>query len=151
MIVMKDELDNQEYMKMSKSSTSRTLSSLNIKPTSQRIDIANIIFCKDQHLSAENIIATLDNNGSSISRATVYNTLNLFAEKGLVRRVIIDSSRIYYDTKTTPHSHYFNVDTGEILDFECEDVKISPLPELPENTFQDGIDIVVRVKNLKKN
>ena len=148
---MKDELDNQEYMKMSKSSTSRTLSSLNIKPTSQRIDIANIIFCKDQHLSAENIIATLDNNGSSISRATVYNTLNLFAEKGLVRRVIIDSSRIYYDTKTTPHSHYFNVDTGEILDFEYEDVKISPLPELPENTLEDGIDIVVRVKNSKRN
>ena len=80
---------------MTKSSTSRTLSSLNIKPTSQRVDIANIIFCKDQHLSAEKIIATLNKNGSSISKATVYNTLNLFTEKGLVRRVIIDSSRIY--------------------------------------------------------
>ena len=111
--------------------------------------LANIIFCKDQHLSAENIIAILNKNDSSISRATVYNTLNLFAEKGLVRRVIIDSSRIYYDTKTTPHSHYFNIDTGEISDFEFEDVKISPLPKLPEHTVQDSVDVIVRVKNSK--
>ena len=93
----------------------------------------------------------LKDNGSNISRATVYNTLNLFAEKGLVQPVVIDSSKIYYDSKTTPHSHYYNIDTGEISDFEFENLKISPLPELPENTFQDGIDIVVRVKNSKKN
>ena len=60
MLVMKGNLNNQEHMRMTKSSTSRTLSSLNIKPTSQRVDIANIIFCKDQHLSAENIIAICD-------------------------------------------------------------------------------------------
>ena len=149
MLVMKDNLNNQEHMRMTKSSTSRTLSSLNIKPTSQRVDIANIMFCKDQHLSAEDIITILNNSDSSISRATVYNTLNLFAEKGLVRRVVIDSSKIYYDSKTTPHSHYFNIDTGEISDFEFEDVKISPLPKLPEHTVQDSVDVIVRVKNSK--
>ena len=148
---MNNDLDNQGCTKMIKRSTFKTLSSLDIKPTSQRIDIANIILCKDQHLSAEDIITVLKDNGSNISRATVYNTLNLFAEKGLVQPVVIDSSKIYYDSKTTPHSHYYNIDTGEISDFEFEDVKISPLPELPENTLQDGIDIVVRVKNSKKN
>ena len=148
---MKNVTDNRNHMKAMKKSAFKTLSSLKIKPTSQRLDIAEIMFCKDQHLSAEDIITILNNSDSSISRATVYNTLNLFADKGLVRRVVIDSSKIYYDSKTTPHSHYFNVDTGEISDFEFEDVKISPLPELPENTLQDGIDIVVRVKNSKKN
>tara|TARA_B100001250_G_scaffold315783_1_gene278096 strand:- start:272 stop:718 length:447 start_codon:yes stop_codon:yes gene_type:complete len=148
---MNNDLDNQGCTKMIKRSTFKTLSSLDIKPTSQRIDIANIILCKDQHLSAEDIITVLKDNGSNISRATVYNTLNLFAEKGLVQPVVIDSSKIYYDSKTTPHSHYYNIDTGEISDFEFENLKISPLPELPENTFQDGIDIVVRVKNSKKN
>ena len=148
---MKYDLDNQGCTKMNKKSTFKTLSSLDIKPTSQRVDIANIILCKDQHLSAEDIITALNDSGSNISRATVYNTLNLFAEKGLVQPVVIDSSKIYYDSKTTPHSHYYNIDTGEISDFEFENLKISPLPELPENTFQDGIDIVVRVKNSKKN
>ena len=148
---MKYDLDEQDYTKMSKRSAFKVLSSLDIKPTSQRIDIANIIFCKDQHLSAEDIIVALNKNGSTISRATVYNTLNLFAQKGLVQRVVIDSSKVYYDSKTTQHSHYYNIDTGEISDFEFENVKISPLPELPENTLQDGIDIVVRIKSPKKN
>ena len=102
---MKNVTDNRNHLKTMKESAFKTLSSLNIKPTSQRIDIAEIMFCKDQHLSAEDIITILNNSDSSISRATVYNTLNLFAEKGLVRRVVIDSSKIYYDSKTTPHSH----------------------------------------------
>jgi len=144
---MKNVTDNRNHMKAMKKSAFKTLSSLNIKPTSQRLDIAEIMFCKDQHLSAEDIITILNNSDSSISRATVYNTLNLFADKGLVRRVVIDSSKIYYDSKTTPHSHYFNVDTGEISDVEFEDVKISPLPKLPEHTVQDSVDIIVRVKN----
>tara|TARA_B100000686_G_scaffold150158_1_gene157427 strand:- start:91 stop:531 length:441 start_codon:yes stop_codon:yes gene_type:complete len=144
---MKNVTDNRNHMKAMKKSAFKTLSSLNIKPTSQRLDIAEIMFCKDQHLSAEDIITILNNSDSSISRATVYNTLNLFADKGLVRRVVIDSSKIYYDSKTTPHSHYFNVDTGEISDFEFEDVKISPLPKLPEHTVQDSVDVIVRVKN----
>jgi len=148
---MKHDLDNQDYTNTNKRSAFKALSSLDIKPTSQRIDIANIIFCKDQHLSAEDIIVALNKNGSTISRATVYNTLNLFAQKGLVQRVVIDSSKVYYDSKTTQHSHYYNIDTGEISDFEFENVKISPLPELPENTLQDGIDIVVRIKSSKKN
>ena len=146
---MKNVIDNRNHMKAMKKSAFKTLSSLNIKPTSQRLDIAEIMFCKDQHLSAEDIITILNNSDSSISRATVYNTLNLFADKGLVRRVVIDSSKIYYDSKTTPHSHYFNVDTGEISDFEFEDVKISPLPKLPEHTVQDSVDVIVRVKNSK--
>ena len=148
---MKHNLDNQDYAKTNKRSAFKALSSLDIKPTSQRIDIANIIFCKAQHLSAEDIIVALNKNGNTISRATVYNTLNLFTQKGLVQRVVIDSSKVYYDSKTTQHSHYYNIDTGEISDFEFENVKISPLPELPENTLQDGIDIVVRIKSSKKN
>ena len=144
---MKNVTDNRNHIKAMKKSAFKTLSPLNIKPTSQRLDIAEIMFCKDQHLSAEDIITILNNSDSSISRATVYNTLNLFADKGLVRRVVIDASKIYYDSKTTPHSHYFNVDTGEISDFEFEDVKISPLPKLPEHTVQDSVDVIVRVKN----
>ena len=144
---MKNVTENRNHLKTMKKSAFKALSSLNIKPTSQRIDIAEIMFCKDQHLSAEDIITILNNSDSSISRATVYNTLNLFADKGLVRRVVIDASKIYYDSKTTPHSHYFNVDTGEISDFEFEDVKISPLPKLPEHTVQDSVDVIVRVKN----
>ena len=142
-------LDNVSNTNMSGESVRKVLRALNIKPTNQRIDIAKFILIKDQHLSAEDIFSSLNDSKRGISRATVYNTLNLFADKGLVRRVIIGSSKIYYDSKTTPHSHYYNVDTGEISDFEFNDAQISPLPALPEHTVQEGVDIVVRVKNSK--
>lgn len=146
---MEQILDNVSNTNMSGESVRKVLRALNIKPTNQRIDIAKFILIKDQHLSAEDIFSSLNDSKRGISRATVYNTLNLFADKGLVRRVIIGSSKIYYDSKTTPHSHYYNVDTGEISDFEFNDAQISPLPALPEHTVQEGVDIVVRVKNSK--
>ena len=146
---MEQVLKNISNTNMSGESVRKILRALNIKPTNQRIDIAKFILIKDQHLSAEDIFLSLNDNKHGISRATVYNTLNLFVDKGLVRRVIIDSSKIYYDSKITPHSHYYNVDTGEIIDFEFNDAQISPLPTLPEHTVQEGIDIVVRIKNLK--
>jgi Fur family iron response transcriptional regulator len=146
---MEHALDNLGQTNMSEESAREVFCALNIKPTNQRINIAKVIFRKEQHLSAEDIITVLNNNGGGISRATVYNTLNLFVDKGLVQRVVIGASKIYYDSKTTPHSHYFNVDTGEILDFECDNVEISPLPALPEDTVQDSVDIVIRIKNSK--
>ena len=132
---------------MSKESARRVLSQYHIKSTAQRLDIARITLYKDQHLSAEDVIMRLNSNTDGISRATVYNTLNLFVDKGLLRRVIIDSSKIYYDSKTKPHSHYFNVDTGEILDFEFDDIKIEPSLDLPKNTLKEGVDVVIRIKN----
>ena len=146
---MEQLLGNVSNTNMSGESVRKVLRAVNIKPTNQRIDIAKFILIKDQHLSAEDIFLSFNDNKHGISRATVYNTLNLFADKGLVRRVIIDSSKIYYDSKITPHSHYYNVDTGEIIDFEFNDAQISQLPTLPEHTVQEGIDIVVRIKNLK--
>ena len=146
---MEQVLDNVSNTNMSGESVRKVLRALNIKPTNQRIDIAKFILIKDQHLSAEDIFSSLNDSKRGISRATVYNTLNLFADKGLVRRVIIGSSKIYYDSKTTPHSNYYNVDTGEISDFEFNDAQISPLPALPEHTVQEGVDIVVRIKNSK--
>ncbi len=97
---------------MSKESARRVLSQYHIKPTAQRLDIARITLYKDQHLSAEDVMMRLNSNTDGISRATVYNTLNLFVDQGLLRRVIIHSAKIYYDSKTKPHSHYYNVDTG---------------------------------------
>ena len=63
---------------MSKESARRVLSQYHIKPTAQRLDIARITLYKDQHLSAEDVIMRLNSNTDGISRATVYNTLNLF-------------------------------------------------------------------------
>ena len=85
-----------------------------ILPTPQRIEVAGILLEKPQHLSAEQIIERLKASDSGVSKATVYNTLNLFSDRGLVREVMVDPVRKFYDSTTHPHHHFYNVDTGEL-------------------------------------
>ena len=67
------------------------LKSRDIIPTSQRVEVAGILLSQPQHLSADQLLQRAMENGSSISKATIYNTLNLFTRKGLAREVIVDS------------------------------------------------------------
>ncbi len=119
----------------------------NINPTFQRNEIASVMLSKPQHLSAEQVLLLVNANDGHVSKATVYNTLNLFVAKGLVSEVVIDPSKIFYDSNTSYHYHYFNEDTGELHDFESGDMNLNSNSSLPENTVQSGLDVVVRVKN----
>ena len=118
----------------------------NILPTPQRVKIAEILLAEPQHLSAEQIISRLRLAGSSISKATVYNTLNLFAEKSLVKELFIDPKRRFYDSRTDAHHHFYNVDTGELTDIDQERVAFSNLPDLPAGTVEDGVEVMIKVR-----
>ena len=124
----------------------RRLESHGVMHTPQRVEIGQVLFARPQHLSAERILATLHAMGSKVSKATVYNTLNLFAQKGLVRIVTVDPTRLYYDSTTSEHHHFYDADTGELTDIPAEDVEVSRLPQLPEGTVADGVQVVVRVR-----
>lgn len=82
-----------------------------------------------------------------VSKATVYNTLGLFARNGLVNEVIVDPSRVFYDPNTTHHHHFYNIDTGELTDIEADQLMLSEPPTLPEGTTIAGVDVIVRVRN----
>ncbi|WP_019625356.1 Fur family transcriptional regulator [Thioalkalivibrio sp. ALJT] len=116
-----------------------------ISPTEQRVEIARVMFARHQHLSAEQILAQLVRNASRVSKATVYNTLNLFAEKGLVREVLIDPTKLFYDSNLNPHHHLFHTDTGELEDVDPAHVDLSSLPPLPEGKALQGVDVIIRV------
>ena len=118
-----------------------------INPTSQRLEIARVLFSKPQHMSAEQVLQALNSDNASVSKATVYNTLNLFAGKGLLRQLTIDPNRIYYDSNITDHYHFYNEDTGELRDLDPLQLEITRIPELPENTVTSGIDIVIHLRN----
>ncbi len=131
---------------MTRSELKDVLQDNGILPTPQRLDIAEILLARPQHMPAEMIIERLRLAGSDVSKATVYNTLNLFAETGLVREVIVASERRYYDSRTEPHHHFFNVDTGELRDIDDADVGFSQLPALPTGTRCDGIEVFIKVR-----
>ncbi len=124
-----------------------TLASYGIMPTPQRLDIAGLMLAKDQHLSADQVLEKLQARGNSVSKATVYNTLGLFARKGLLREVIIDPTRTFYDSNTRPHHHFYNIDNGQLADFDPQAVAIERLPALPEGTEACGVEVIVRVRN----
>jgi Fur family transcriptional regulator, iron response regulator len=123
------------------------LRSRGILPTHQRIEIAHAIFSRGEHLSADRILALVNEHAAETSKATVYNTLNLFVEKKLLREVIVDPSKVFYDPNTAPHHHFYDVDTGRLSDIDARDIRVTGLPELPPGIVAEGVDIIVRVRS----
>ncbi|MCU0875404.1 MAG: transcriptional repressor [Pirellulaceae bacterium] len=117
-----------------------------IRPTSQRLKVAEILLTSPRHLTAEQILATLRQSSGHVSKATVYNTLNLFVEQGLAREIHADPERCVYDSTMAPHHHFQNVDTGEMIDIRPEDLSFGRLPPLPPGTEIESVDVVIRVR-----
>jgi Fur family iron response transcriptional regulator len=125
----------------------KLLGDYGIQPTQQRIDIAQILFDRPQHLSADQILKTVNESRPTVSKATVYNTLGLFADKGLVRQVIVDPSRVFYDSNTSEHHHLYDIDHGTLTDIAADQLTVSGVPELPDGMVSDGIDVIIRVRS----
>ncbi|HJP36502.1 MAG: Fur family transcriptional regulator [Gammaproteobacteria bacterium] len=119
-----------------------------ISPTAQRVEIAGILLAARQHVCAEQILTRLDAYGAAVSKATVYNTLGLFAERGLVRQVIVDPAKVFYDSNVEAHHHFYNVDDGALTDVDVSELPIEQLPKAPAGTVAEAVDIVIRIRNI---
>ena len=117
-----------------------------IRPTAQRVRIASLLLSEPQHLSAEQILANLRASGARVSKATVYNTLNLFASHGLIRQLSVDGTRAWFDSNVDAHYHFHDLASGALIDVPVPDVEFSRLPPPPPGTEVDGIDLVIRLR-----
>jgi len=117
-----------------------------IRPTVQRVKVAEILLTSPRHLTAEQILVALREATGHVSKATVYNTLNLFVEQGLAREIHADPERCVYDSTMAPHHHFQNVDTGEMTDIRPDDLSFARLPPLPPGTEIESVDVVIRVR-----
>jgi Fur family iron response transcriptional regulator len=122
------------------------LADCGIRPTGQRVRIASLLLSAPQHLSAEQILDSLRSAGARVSKATVYNTLNLFAERGLIRQLSVDGSRAWFDSNVDAHYHFHDQSTGALIDVPVPDVEFSRLPSPPPGTEVAGIDVVIRLR-----
>ena len=117
-----------------------------VKPTRQRLAIARVLFARHQHLSADQVMLSANRADAELSKATVYNTLKLFVEKRLIREVIVDPDKVFYDSNTGPHHHFYDIQTGEIIDIDAAEITVAGLPPLPEGKVAEGVDVIVRIR-----
>jgi len=126
---------------------SQLLEDHGILPTQQRIDIAHLMFQRPQHLAAEQVLGQVNRRYGHVSKATVYNTLGLFVRRGLVREVLIEPGRVFYDSNTRDHHHVYNVESGQLSDIPASSVNIEADPGILDGTEIEGMDLVIRVRN----
>lgn len=134
---------------MGRGQVERILREHGVKPTPQRMEIGLVLLSKPCHMSADQILKSLRDAGNRISKATVYNTLNLFTHCGVVREVAIDPAHLVYDSTVHRHHHFFNTDTGELFDIDSPNLRISGLPDLPDGMTQESVDLIIRVRNAR--
>ena len=117
-----------------------------MRPTSQRLSLAKILFENGhRHVTAETLYAEALDSVIPISLATVYNSLKQFTQSGLLREIIVDPQRCYFDTNTADHHHFFCEKTNTLEDIAFDDVILSRLPEAPEGKSITRVDVIFRV------
>ncbi|MCG7874322.1 MAG: transcriptional repressor [Candidatus Thiodiazotropha lotti] len=140
---------NEQQQPPQKRNTTQMMIAHGVNLTKQRRIIADVLFERNQHVTADQLFDLVKQTGSRVSKATVYNTLGLFTRKGLVREIFIDASRTFYDSNNSHHHHFYNVDTGDLIDIKDRLAPHFIEQDLPEGTSMDIVDLVVRVKNIK--
>tara|TARA_B100001057_G_scaffold417366_1_gene436053 strand:- start:59 stop:454 length:396 start_codon:yes stop_codon:yes gene_type:complete len=120
---------------------------LNVTPTKQRLDLAHLIFAKKQHFTAAELISMADKNELNISMATVYNTLSLLEDKGMLKTINIDNELKFYDTNLEDHHHLYNTTMSTLSDIAHDEVVFAELPELPKNLEIESTELLIKAHN----
>ena len=122
-----------------------------LRPTRQRMGLARLLFDSgNRHVTAEALHTEAKINGIPVSLATIYNTLHQFTESGLLREVIVEPGRAYFDTNVSGHHHFFFEETGDICDIPENEISLARLPSLPDGAKLNRVDVVVRVTGGQK-
>ena len=122
------------------------LKAVGLRPTRQRLALAKLLFEPgNRHVSAERLHAEAVEAQVRVSLATVYNTLHQFTAVGLLREVVVEPGRSYFDTNVEDHHHFYFQDTGRIEDIPGRDLRVLDLPAAPAGTRVARVDVIVRV------
>lgn len=132
---------------LSRAQVAKLLRDADLRPTRQRIALAELLFSKgDRHLAAETLYEEATKADVGVSLATVYNTLHQFTDAGLLRAIAIDTSKTYFDTNTGDHHHFFIEADNEVIDMPDGYIRVDNLPEPPPGMEVSRVDVVVRVR-----
>jgi Fur family iron response transcriptional regulator len=122
-----------------------------LRPTRQRVALAQLLFdVSDRHVTAEQLHGEALAASIRVSLATVYNTLHQFTAAGLMREVVVEPGRSYFDTNIDNHHHFFCESTGHLQDIPGELVKVGELPQPPAGAEIRRVDVIIRVRQTSR-
>jgi Fur family transcriptional regulator, iron response regulator len=118
-----------------------------LRPTRQRLGLAKLLFDgADRHITAEQLHGEATAAAIPVSLATVYNTLHQFTGAGLLREVVVEPGRSYFDTNIYDHHHFYCESTGALQDIPGAAVSVGQLPHAPPGTEVSRVDVIIRVR-----
>ncbi|ARJ66241.1 putative ferric uptake regulation protein, fur family [Magnetospirillum sp. XM-1] len=122
------------------------LRAVGLRPTRQRLALARLLFDGgDRHISAEQLHTEALSSSIRVSLATVYNTLHQFTDAGLLREIVVDAGRSYFDTNTSDHHHFFYEKSGKLCDIPADLIAVAKVPDAPEGFNISRVEVIVRV------
>ena len=123
------------------------LRTVGLRLTRQRLALARLLFDgDDRHVTAEQLRGEATAASIPVSLATVYNVLNQFTAAGLLREVVVDNGRSYFDTNIDDHHHFFWESSGLLQDIPGEAVVVTGLPLPPAGSEIRRVEVIVRVR-----
>ena len=120
-----------------KRTSMEALNSVGIQPSAQRLAVADYVLFTDEHPSAEQVLARARKSVPMLSRATVYNTLNLLVKKGLLRQLTLSEGRVVFDPKMERHHHFVDEVSGRIHDVPWDALDVRKVERLRDFTVSD--------------
>jgi len=116
------------------------LRQFSIKPSVQRSAVMNFLLKNRIHPTIEQIYLALSPDMPTLSKTTVYNTLDLFVERGAVRALAIDEKNARYDVDISAHAHFMCRKCGSIQDIFDLKSSMFQIPETGKFKI-DSVDI----------
>ena len=130
------------------------LRSFGLRPTKQRLAICKVLFDRKEtfHFTIDNLKKKIEKNTKSkISLATVYNTVHAFKKNGYLKEISLQGNKTFFDTNSSAHHHFYDEDTGNLMDIKNEDIILTKLPTAPKGKKIKDVEVTVNIANNSHN
>ena len=130
------------------------LRSSGLRPTKQRLTICKVLFDRKDtfHFTIDNLKKKIEKSTKSkVSLATVYNTIHAFKNSGYLKEISLQGNKTFFDTNSKSHHHFYDQDTGNLVDIKNEDISLNKIPTAPKGKMINGLEITVSIANNNHN
>ena len=125
-----------------------------LRPTRQRLKICEVLFSPEKtfHFTINDLTKIIEEKLSEkISLATVYNTIHAFKKKGYLKEISLQGNKTFFDTNANNHHHFYDQETGSLIDIKNEDIILNKVPNAPRGKKIKAIEVTVKIENNNHN